>query len=598
MCGIAGIQTTSGQAPDTRHLDTMSDALGHRGPDGEGRFVSGATGLVQTRLAIIDLETGDQPLFDAEGLALVANGEIYNYLELRREFGESTFATHSDCETPLKLYRRDGVRFAEALRGMYAIAMYDPDGERLVLARDPFGIKPLYYAEMAHGFIFASEPQAILATSLVDAKLDTDAATQLLELQFTTGRETAFKDICRVLPGETLVIERGRIIERHRKAALPEGAPIPMNEERALVMLEDALVDSVRVHQRSDVPYGMFLSGGIDSSVILACMARLNDQPVRCYTAGFSGTSVVDEREHAARVASATGADHVSIDVTEDDFWALLPSIAAAMDDPAADYAIVPTFKLASEAAKDVKVVLCGEGGDELFAGYGRYRAITRPTWLGGKAMRARGALDGLNLLRNETPEWRDGILAAWNRAGGGRTRLQRAQAVDCADWLPNDLLIKLDRCLMAHSLEGRTPILDPAVAQAAFLLPDSLKIRGRTGKYLLRAWLAKHLPEAEPFSRKRGFTVPVSEWISRRGARLAPLVAGQPGVQALCRPDRVRALFAGLGTKPAKHDGQAAWLLLFFALWHQHHILGVPSEGSVEDVLAAENEARTASVP
>jgi len=588
MCGIAGIQTTSGEAPSAALLATMSDALTHRGPDGEGSFISGATGLMQTRLAIIDLETGDQPLFDDEGLALVANGEIYNYLELRQEFGESNFKTHSDCETPLKLYRRDGLRFADGLRGMYAIAMYDPDGERLLLARDPFGIKPLYYAETPKGFVFASEPQALLATELVDAELDHSAAGELLQLQFTTGRRTAFRNILRVLPGETLVVERGRVIARNRRPALPEGGPVATNEERALVVLEDALIDSVRVHQRSDVPYGMFLSGGIDSSVILACMARLNDQPVRCYTAGFSGTKVKDEREHAARVASATGADHVSVDVSEQDFWTLLPSIAAAVDDPTADYAIVPTFKLASVAAQDVKVVLCGEGGDELFAGYGRYRAVTRPTWLGGRAMRARGALDGLKLLRDATPDWRDGIMSAWNRAGGGgRTRLQRAQSVDCADWLPNDLLVKLDRCLMAHSLEGRTPLLDPAVAEAAFLLPDSLKLKGRVGKYLLRAWLAKHLPEAEPFARKRGFTVPVAEWISSRGSQLAPLVSQQPGVQALCNPDRVKALFAGLGSTPAKHDGQAAWLLLFFALWHQHHIRGVAAEGSVEDVLS-----------
>lgn len=589
MCGIAGMQTTSGQAPSSSVLDVMSDALTHRGPDGEGNFVSGATGLVQTRLAIIDLETGDQPLFDDEGLALVANGEIYNYLELRREFGEHTFTTHSDCETPLKLYRRDGHHFAEALRGMYAIAMYDPDGERLLLARDPFGIKPLYYAETSEGLIFASEPQALLATGLISRDMDPSAAGELLQLQFTTGRRTAFKDVLRVLPGETLVIERGRVIERLRRPALPSGAPVAASEERALVALEDALIDSVRVHQRSDVPYGMFLSGGIDSSVILACMARLNDQPVRCYTAGFSGTKVRDEREHAAHVASATGADHVSIDVTEDDFWNTLPAIAAAVDDPTADYAVIPTFKLASVAAQDVKVVLCGEGGDELFAGYGRYRAVTRPTWLGGRAMRARGALDSLKLLRNETPDWRDGIAAAWNKKDGGkRSRLQRAQAVDCADWLPNDLLIKLDRCLMAHSLEGRTPLLDPAIAQAAFLLPDSLKLKGRVGKYMLRAWLAKHLPEAEPFARKRGFTVPVGEWIAGRGSRLASLVAEQPGIQEMCNPDRVKALFAGLGATPAKRDGQAAWILLFFALWHQRHVLGLPCEGTVEEALSA----------
>ncbi len=334
-------------------------------------------------------------------------------------------------------------------------------------------------------------------------------------------------------------------------------------------------MDSVLVHQRSDVPYGMFLSGGIDSSALLACMAKLNDRPVRAFTAGFPGTDARDERAHAKTVARAAGAEHIEIEVTENDFWTTLPAIAAAMDDPAADYATLPTYLLAKEAARHLKVVLCGEGGDELFAGYGRYRSALRPRWFGGRQMRRRGIFDRLGILRAATG-WRDGMEDAERRiAAGGGTRLQQAQALDCADWLPNDLLVKVDRCLMAHGLEGRTPFLDPKVAEFAFRLPDALKIRNGMGKYLLRKWLARALPAADAFSRKRGFTVPVAEWIAKRASALAPLVARNEGVAQICHPDKVDALFRTFGAKAGKRDGTACWQLLFYALWHRIHVEG-----------------------
>jgi asparagine synthase (glutamine-hydrolysing) len=583
MCGIAGIMTSSGVAPDRRTLDALRAALAHRGPDGEGVHVSGAVGMVQTRLAIIDLKTGDQPLHDLGGGALVANGEIYNYLELRDELRDATFSTASDCEPPLILYRRDGLDFTRSLRGMYAIAIHDALAGRLVLARDPFGIKPLYYAETAAGFCFASEPQALIAAGLVRPRVRPRAVEELLQLQFTTGRETVFEGINRVLPGETLVVAAGRVVERRSRPALPEGAPAQWTEAEAMERLEAALLDSVAVHQRSDVPYGMFLSGGIDSTALLASMARLNDRPVRAYTIGFSATGVADEREHARTVARTLGAEHVEIAFDEDDFWRLLPRVAAVVDDPVADYAILPTYKLAAEAGGDLKVILSGEGGDELFAGYGRYRSVVRPWWRGGRAMRWRGAVQGLGVLRTEHSEWRDGIAASEGIEGrGARSRLQVAQAMDCADWLPNDLLIKLDRCLMAHGVEGRTPMLDPEIADLAFRLPDRLKVRGRHGKWLLRRWLARAVPAAKPFSRKRGFTVPVGAWIGRQGARLGPLVAAQPGIAEICDPGAVERLFR----TDSKRAGFAAWVLLYYALWHGRHVAGVRSEGDVFDAL------------
>ncbi|MFP6757347.1 MAG: asparagine synthase (glutamine-hydrolyzing) [Alphaproteobacteria bacterium] len=589
MCGIAGIMTSSTAVPSDTVLDVLGQALAHRGPDGQGRYKARGIGLVHTRLAIIDLETGDQPITETSSAdaksTLIANGEIYNYPELTAALDGVGFSTRSDCEPPLHLYRRHGLDFTDHLRGMYAIAIHDPEAGRLVLARDPFGIKPLYYVEKETYFAFASEPQALLAAGLAERSLNESARDELMQLQFTMGRDTCLEQIKRVLPGETLVVSEGRIVARRRLNALPEGGARRTDEKAALETLDSALEDTVLNHQRSDVPYGMFLSGGIDSSILLALMARLNERPVRAYTAGFPGSAIRDERAHARRVAEALGADHVEVEVTRDDFWRDLPRIVAAVDDPCADYAIVPTYALARVAARDVKVVLCGEGGDEIFAGYGRYRSALRPTWLGGRTMRARGKFDGLGVLREAPEAWRDGVVAAQAMAETeGRSRLQVAQAVDCADWLPNDLLIKLDRCLMAHGLEGRTPFLDLPFADFAFCLPDGLKTKRRHGKWLLRKWLAETLPIAAPFERKRGFSVPVAEWIAEQGTRIGPLVAAQAGVDELCRPGTVETLFTTRGKRP----GFAAWTLLFYALWHAIHIVGQAPDGDVEAILSA----------
>jgi asparagine synthase (glutamine-hydrolysing) len=588
MCGLAGLALRQGESPSGATLDALTRALAHRGPDGGGHHVAGNVALAHTRLAIIDLVTGDQPLF-AGPAALVANGEVYNDLELR-ERHRLACATGSDCEPPLHLWRRDGLRFADALRGMYAIALHDRAARQVVLARDPFGIKPLYMAEVAGGIAFASEPQALIAAGLVAPRVRPEARAELLQVQFTTGAETIFEGIRRVLPGETVAIADGAVAERRRRTALPEGGPESMTEAAAIARLDAALEESVALHQRSDVPYGMFLSGGTDSAAVLAMMARLNERPVLAFTAGFDAPGAADERAAAARAAQAAGARHATLTVTEAMVWRHLPEIVACMDDPAADYAIIPTWFLGRAAREaGVKVVLSGEGGDEVLGGYGRYRAAMRPWWLGGKAPRAHGAFDRLEeVLREPTPfAWRDGIAAAEAAAAApGRTRLMAAQALDVADWLPNDLLTKLDRCLMAHGVEGRTPLLDPGVAAACFRLPDALKVQGHTGKWLLRQWLARHFPAAEPFRPKQGFTVPIGVWMEGEADRLGPLVAAQPGVSEVARPDRVAALFRHAGEK---RRGFAAWHLLFYALWHRRHIEGRRTEGGdVFEVLAA----------
>ncbi|RED52252.1 asparagine synthase (glutamine-hydrolyzing) [Aestuariispira insulae] len=584
MCGIAGIMMRNGSSPDVAILDRLADALAHRGPDGMGKHIAATVGLVQTRLAIIDLKTGDQPLYDPSGLALVGNGEIYNYLELREELKDHPFQTQSDCETPLYLYREEGFDFAQRLRGMYSLALHDPAEGLLILSRDPFGIKPLYYTETADYLAFASEAQALVAAGLAGTEILERRRQELLQMQFTCGEKTIYDGIQRVMPGETLVIRGGRIIDRRHLPALPSGSPEKLSEADAIDRLDRAIRDSVAIHQRSDVPYGLFLSGGIDSSALLSVMSDLNDRPIIAYTAGFSGTNVHDERDHARALAAKVGADHHEVDFGEADFWESLPQITAHMDDPAADYAILPTWKLAREAAQELKVVLSGEGGDELFAGYGRYRSVLRPWWLGGRDIRHRGTFDGLDVLRASDHAWRDSISSQQALSSSqGRSRLQAAQAIDCKDWLTNDLLTKLDRCLMAHGLEGRTPFLDREVANAAFRLPDDLKINKRLGKWVLRKWLEKVMPEAQPFTKKRGFTVPVGEWIRSRSEKLGPLVANRDCIQEIADPDRVVALFNANG----KREGFAAWTLLFYALWHRANIeRRTPGHGTVFEVL------------
>jgi len=585
MCGIAGITLAPGLPPPPEAtLSALRSALAHRGPDGSGSVTIGQTALVHTRLAIIDLAGGDQPLF-AGPAALIANGEIYNDPALRTSMPEVAFATGSDCESPLHLWRREGDAYAVHLRGMFAIAIHDSGGRTLTLTRDPFGIKPLYITLIEGGVAFASEPQALLAAGLCPRTLRPAARDELLQLQFTTGAETIFAGIRRVLPGETLRIADGVIVEQRRVAALPEGGPETIGEAEALDRLDRALMDSVEHHQRSDVPYGMFLSGGIDSASILACMARLNSTPVLAFTAGFDVPGAADERAQAARVAKTVGAHHEAIEITAPMVFRHLPRIVAAMDDPAADYAIIPSYFLAERARRDVRVVLCGEGGDEIFAGYGRYRSAMRPWFLGGRTMRGRGIFHRLDVLREAPSGWRDGTAAGEVEAAmPGRSRLQVAQACDIADWLPNDLLTKLDRCLMAHGVEGRTPFLDPVVAAAGFRLPDALKIRDGRGKFLLRLWLSRALPEAQPFAPKQGFTVPIGAWIAAEGARLGPLVAAQAGVAEVARPDRVAALFKHADSG---RTGLGAWMLLFYALWHRIHIEGAACDGDVFAVLA-----------
>jgi asparagine synthase (glutamine-hydrolysing) len=590
MCGIAGLLGGEDAAAGAA-ATAMIGALQHRGPDGIRREGLPHAALAHARLSIIDLEGGWQPLHAAGG-TVIGNGEIYNYLELARDHGlAEALATGSDFEPLLHLYAREGEAAFDRLRGMYALCLIGADG-RAWLARDPFGIKPLYLMEHAGGLAFASEPRAFFAAGMMRRELDEGAARELLDLNYVLGERTAFQGLRRLAPGEVAEVRDGRIVSGRRRLCLPFTAnearragrrgssadsgvsassfPTPTasrsalphgGEGKLLSQLDAVLEDSVRVHQRSDVPYGLFLSGGIDSAAIATVMARLNARPVTAFTCGFEAAGAADERAQAERVARALDLDWRETRFGEADFWRILPQVAWALDDPTADYATLPTYKLAEAAKGALTVVLTGEGGDELFAGYGRYRRALRPTLLGGRPAEPRGA----------RPE----VLAAWRTAARaplpGLTPLQQAQWADIATWLPNDLLLKLDRCLMAHGLEGRTPFLDPEVAAFAWGLPDRMKVRGGFGKWLLRKWLERACPAAQPWAKKQGFTVPVEAWIAPRAEDIASRIG---------RVEAVRRVVGEEAAARMRTPGAQRWPLLFFAVWALIHLEGAaPTE-------------------
>ena len=593
MCGIAGLMLQHSPASDQRNnVEIMARSLTHRGPDNQGFYSSDNVIMGHTRLSIVDIDTGNQPLIDGGNLSLVANGEIYNHQYIRdNSLNNISFSTRSDCEVILHLYAKDKLGMIPQLRGMYAFALHDRKAEKLIIARDPFGIKPLYYVENDAGFVFASEAQALIQGGFaVRSKLAKQSLTELVSVQFTIGRDTIFEDIKRILPGESLIIHKGKIVERKMTPALPNISSkleYINSEPEALRALDEAIMDSVNIHQLSDVQYGMFLSGGVDSSALLYAMSRLNEKPVIALTAGFKEDSVPDERERARSIARAVGAEHINITVSEHDFLSLMPRIIMTLDDPIADYAILPTYILAQKASeRGLKVVLSGEGGDELFGGYGRYRSAMRSRWFGGpKSMRAHSVLGRLGIMRNFSETWRDRIGEVEGLfESSSFSLLQRAQLIDCMDWLPNNLLVKLDRCLMAHGVEGRTPFLDRQIADVAFSLPDHMKVRRKKGKWLLRQWLNNKLPDACAFEKKRGFTVPIGPWVIQNGNILGNLVSQQPGVLEICLPDKVRSVFRASD----KRNTFAAWILLFYALWHQIHVLGCSAEGNIFDCLSA----------
>ncbi|MFZ0450470.1 MAG: asparagine synthase (glutamine-hydrolyzing) [Desulfatiglandaceae bacterium] len=584
MCGICGIHLQDALV-DRNHVLEAAQKLQHRGPDRTGSFFDGPVGLAHTRLSIIDLSGGDQPLFaQNRELVLIANGEIYNYVELRRELEKKgrQFETHSDSEVILHAYMEYGSGFLEHLNGMFAFALYDKTRKELLLARDRLGIKPLFIGHLPRGVAFASELKALFFLNAGDPQIDPVGLAGYFQNQFATETTTVVKDVERVLPGEAVILRQGRIAERWRYWSPLKVRPAPMDFAEAQERFDAIMTDVMVEHMRSDVPFGLFLSGGVDSSILLALLNHHANKPLRTFSVGFSGTRIRDELPVAERLAKRFATRHTAISPTPADIFSSLPLTVWAADELMRDYANLPTVLLAKAAGSELKVVFSGEGGDEVFAGYGRYRSSVVERWFkgmmapGSGGFRTRGTLRGSwprrlfkkNLLE-AAESARGPFVRAWKNTPQGWSDLQRMQYVDLTTALPDNLLVKLDRMLMAWSLEGRVPFLDHRVVEFGLSLPDHLKVMEKQGKFFLKKWAARFLPEDHLFTPKQGFHVPVGEWLKGDLLdRLQDVLPRHPAIRQWFRVPGVKELIGRCRTSGP--TSRTVWALFQFALWHQ----------------------------
>lgn len=580
MCGIAGIVRRDEQ-PLSKDLNRLKEMLGHRGPNGSGVECFENVGLVHTRLSIIDLEGGRQPLFDrAKRCVLVANGEIYNYVELTAELqGQGAeFLTHSDSETILHAYLQHGLQCFEHLNGMFAFALLDRKKRRLILARDRLGIKPLFYAVLPNCIIFASELKAIVPF-LPSVQVNPSAFSEYLNNQFNTGRNTILQGIERVLPGEYLVIDTQdlSVIQDIYWSPLSVTSR-HLTETQALEEFEDLFGRVMLEHMRSDVPYGLFLSSGVDSAVICSMLQELQQNRIQSFSIGFKGHANKDELSSAEAMARRFGTEHQSIVLTGDMLIKRIPHTVWIADELMRDYAMLPTSFLAETAVRDLRVVFTGEGGDEVFAGYHRYRPPLLVRWLklmlhgGSGGFRTRSQWLNAGILNHELQrlqrESRMPFIQAWGRAPKDWSWMQRAQYVDIATALSDNLLVKVDRTLMAFGLEGRVPFLDHRVVEFGLSLPDNLKVQSSHAKWLLKLYGARRIPKDYLFRKKRGFHVPI-EAIFTQGlvTGLKARLLMNAGIQEWFDIPALKTFF--LRATPQK-DSRTLWSLMQFAIWHR----------------------------
>jgi asparagine synthase (glutamine-hydrolysing) len=621
MCGICGIAAGGAGGPDPDALAAMSWALVHRGPDDDGQVIAGPVGLAARRLSIIDLAGGHQPIASEDGrVHVVQNGEIYNHAELRAELQAAghSFRTRCDTEVIVHLFEEHGDGFAERLRGMFAIAIWDGRAGRLVLARDRFGIKPLFYREDADGGLaFASELKALMALPDFDRGLDPRALESLLAFNSIPGPLTIFDGVHKLQPGHQLSWEPGRgtkVTQYAHVKPVQEGelrgdSPASLAEE-----LRERLRDSVRAHLVSDVPVGVLLSGGVDSAALTAIAAEESDERVRTFSIGFRERSF-DELERARLVATRYDTDHHEL-IVEPNVGEVLTQLAEVFDEPLADSSALPTYLVSQLASEHVKVALSGEGGDELFAGYHTYVADSIAPWAGrpaaalgplverlpsssarvsfdykAKRFARGGALPPLERhhawkeifspeLRAElravpAPDGFDPLDVYRERYAttAGAQPIARLQDVDRSIYLVDDLLVKTDRASMAHSLETRVPFLDTAVTELALAVPTSRHLRGFQKKRLLRRAVAPLLPRRILHGRKRGFSIPAAAWLRGDLREFAHDVLAPDTVRAqgLFRPEVVQRLLAEHQAGSADHSRQI-WCLMTLGLWLERY--------------------------
>ncbi|GIN57639.1 asparagine synthetase B [Lederbergia ruris] len=555
MCGFIGCihdHPTSEKHPDKALFHQMNTIITHRGPDDEGYFEDEHVQFGFRRLSIIDIESGKQPLsYENDRYWIIFNGEIYNYVELREELLQAgcTFDTDSDTEVLIALFSQLGEKAVEKLRGMFAFLIWDKEEQSLFGARDPFGIKPFFYKEDGARTFFASEKKSILL-AIEKNELNLDSLQQYLTYQFVPEPETMTNGIKKLEPGHyfTKKVNQPLKIQRYWKAHFQ---PVQKSEKEFIQEIKDVLFDSVNMHMRSDVPVGSFLSGGIDSTIIVS-IAKLFNPEIKTFSVGFerNGFSEIDV---AKETAEKLGVENISYVITPEEYMKELPKIMWYMDDPLADPACVPLYFVAREARKHVTVVLSGEGSDELFGGYNIYRepqslevfnkipkvgktilralANVLPEGVKGKSFIERGVTpmeeryignakmfeesEKRRLLKqyNDRLDYRD-ITRPLYQDTVGYDPVDRMQFVDIHTWMRGDILLKADKMTMAHSLELRVPFLDKEVFNVASRIPTSLKTADGTTKYVLRKAAEGIIPDHVLDRKKLGFPVPIRHWL------------------------------------------------------------------------------------
>ncbi len=575
MCGIAGISFLKPNPKLSSDFFKIKKLLNHRGPDNFGKFSNSYVSLLHTRLSIVDINKGNQPIKNKNHV-LIANGEIYNDLEIRKNNKSYKYTTNSDSESILALYNKLGIEGLKKLRGMFAYAIYDKNFDQLIIGRDEFGIKPLYFSLINDGIIFCSEIKPIISMKLKKPHINYFKTMELMQYQYCSGHGTIFDDIKRVEPGQILVIEKGRISKSYKNNLLPRKKQMKKIDEN---YINKCLLESVSSHLRSDVPYCLFFSGGIDSMLLLYYLRKLKKN-VTAFSIFFDSNKVNDFKE----ITKEYNIEHVEEVFSEEDFWNSIFFAADKIDEPVADYAILPTFKLASIASKRFKVALTGEGGDELFGGYGRYKKTQR--YFFKKMNPPKGAFN--KILRNSKLNKQCIYFEDFERLSQieGITNLQKIQLYDYYNWLPNNLLVKLDRCLMTFGMEGRTPFIDKKLFEKLFFIEDRYKISCGYGKYYLRKFLESKIPIYDAFEKKKGFTVPIYEWIPKRINNLESLLMKQKFLYEYFTKNELELLFRGV--RRNKKLARPIWHIIFFTSWYLVNIEGFKEKGNFFDLLSS----------
>lgn len=630
MCGITGIHERGGRQVDPVIVAGMLDAIIHRGPDDEGTHLDEGVALGARRLSIIDLPSGHQPISNEDGSVTVAfNGEIYNYRALRERLSRAghSFRTQGDTEVLVHLYEELGEECVHELEGMFTFALWDRRQRRLLLARDRLGVKPLYYSHADERLLFASEIKSLLRHPALSAAPDLDALAAFLLLKYVPAPQTMFQGIVALPPGHLLVSDpTGVRVRRWWDLSFARADPVP-SEEEAADELRVRLEEAVRSHLVSDVPFGAFLSGGLDSSTIVALMSRELSQPVRTFSVGFAGADEgLSELPYARLVAQHYETDHSEVLIGARDLVEQAEKVVWHLDQPIADNACLANYMVAELASRRVKMVLTGEGGDELFAGYARYAGerlsplfrrlpgiaraagmalsrrspgLSRPrialyalcqseerrrlaTWFPLMHPEARDELATGRLAEALTRATPDTVFADALARTDATDTVSRMLYVDTKLWLPDDLLARGDKMSMAASLEARVPLLDHRLVEFAATLPPDFKVRGFERKYLLKKVAREWLPAPILSRRKQGFPMPMGRWL-RGEARdfchdlLSPATVARRGIFS---PEAVHRVLHEHDSLAADH-APMLWALISVELWQRAFVDASSTAGS-----------------